>query len=115
MNSSHPAVRIQIGRLVKAWGWILLLGAIEFSVALLPVPHTLRPLIMLPGLAMIAGVALFFMEVNRGPAIVRAFAVAALFWLLVLLVLGSCDPFTRTDYKIAPAPIDTPSPGRLAY
>jgi hypothetical protein len=102
MDSARPDVRAQINRLLKAWGWILLLGAIEFSLALLPIPHAFRPLIMLPGLAMIAGVALFFMEVNRGPAIVRAFAVAALFWLFVLLALGSCDPFTRTEYKVPP-------------
>jgi hypothetical protein len=104
MDSLQPEARAQIVRLVKSWVWIMCLGAIEFSLALLPVPHTFRPLIMLPGLAMIAGVAMFFMEVNRGPTIVRAFAVAALFWLFVLLVLGSCDPFTRTDYKVAPAP-----------
>jgi hypothetical protein len=102
MDALHPHVRSQINRLLRAWGLILLLGAIEFFLALLPVAHTYRPLIMLPGLAMIAGVALFFMEVNRGPAIVRAFAVAALFWLFVLLALGSCDPFTRTEYKVAP-------------
>jgi hypothetical protein len=104
MDALPAGVRTQINRLLKAWVWVLLLGAVEFSLALLPMPHTFRPLIMLPGLAMIAGVALFFMEVNRGPAVVRAFAVAALFWLFLLLVLGSCDPFTRTEYKVAPPP-----------
>ena len=57
MDALPPGVRTQINRLLKAWGWVLLLGAVEFSLALLPMPHTFRPLIMLPGLAMIAGVA----------------------------------------------------------
>jgi hypothetical protein len=40
------------------------------------------------------------MEINKGPVLVRAFAVGALFFLFVLLALGSVDPLTRTDYKI---------------
>jgi hypothetical protein len=102
-QSSQDQLHGQIRKLLTAWGWIVLLGAIEFGVALTPLPHSFRPLILLPAIAMIAGVAFRFMEVNRGPSIVRAFAVAALFWLFVLLVLGSCDPFTRTDYKVTPS------------
>lgn len=38
------------------------------------------------------------LELDRGPSIVRTFAIAAMFWLMVLLGLGSADPLTRTDY-----------------
>jgi hypothetical protein len=31
----------------------------------------------------------------------RAFALGALFWLLILLGLGSADPLTRTDYPVS--------------
>ena len=60
----------------------------------------LRPLVMLPGVLMVATVAVGFMEVKRGIVLVRAFAVAAMFWLLVLLALGSVDALTRTDYHV---------------
>ena len=43
------------------------------------------------------------MEVRRGSVLVRAFAVAGIFWLLVLLVLGSVDPLTRTNYPVPDA------------
>ena len=32
--------------------------------------------------------------------LVRAFAVAAMLWLLVLLSLGSADPLTRTEFHV---------------
>jgi hypothetical protein len=60
---------------------------------------------MLPGAFMIVTVAVGFMEVKRGIVLVRVFAVAALFWLLVLLGLGSVDPLTRTDYRVPHAQV----------
>jgi hypothetical protein len=44
-----------------------------------------------------------FMQVGRGPTIVRLFAVAALVWLSVLLGLGSLDPMTRIEYLVQDA------------
>jgi cytochrome c oxidase subunit IV len=74
---------------------LLLLAGVEFAGLYLPLPRPLRPLLMLPALAMVALVALRFMRVGTGPAIVRVFAIAGLFWLLILLGLGSMDPLTR--------------------
>jgi hypothetical protein len=51
---------------------------------------------MIPGVLMVLVVSIGFMEVKKGPVIVRAFAVAAMFWLFVLLVLGSADPLSQT-------------------
>jgi hypothetical protein len=73
---------------------------VEFGVSLLPIDHAWRPLIVIPGILMIILVAVNFMELGRGPAIIRAFAVAAAFWLLILLVLGSADPLTRIQYYV---------------
>ena len=39
-----------------------------------------------------------FMDVRRGPALVRFFAIAGLFWLAILLGLGMVDPLTRAVY-----------------
>ncbi|MBV8777303.1 MAG: hypothetical protein JO258_08915, partial [Alphaproteobacteria bacterium] len=46
-------------------------------------------------------VATMFMQIGRGPALVRVFAAAGLLWLTILLGLGSVDPLTRTDYPVA--------------
>jgi hypothetical protein len=85
------------------WGLLILFGGAEFAAGYLPLARSWRPLIMIPGVLMILVVAIGFMEVRKGPVIVRAFAVGALFWLFVLLALGSADPFTRTNYYVPDA------------
>jgi len=89
-------------RLALLWLVLLLLGGIELGLSFLPLSRLARPIVMLPAMAMIGVVAAGFMNVTKGPAIVRAFAIAALFWLLVLLALGSVDALTRIDYAVIP-------------
>jgi hypothetical protein len=67
---------------------------------------SLRPLVMFPSVLMVAVVVIGFMEIGKGPAIARGFAIAAMFWLIVLLGLGSVDPLTRTDYRVPHAHVD---------
>ena len=93
-------------RLLFAWVLLLLLGGIEFGASFLPLGRSLRPLVMIPGVLMVAAVGIMFMEVGKGPAIVRGFAVAAMFWLILLLGLGSADPLTRTDYHVPHAHVN---------
>lgn len=97
---SHQRTPPDLGRLLLTWILLLALGAVEFGVSFLPIDHSWRPLITIPGILMIILVAVNFMELGKGPAIVRAFAVAAAFWLLILLVLGSADPLTRSQYYV---------------
>ena len=92
--------------LLLSWIVLLLLGTAEFAASFLPLGRSLRPLVMIPGVLMVAVVAVSFMEVRKGPTIVRGFAVAAIFWLIVLLALGSMDPLTRTDYQVLHARVD---------
>ena len=66
----------------------------------LPLDRALRPLVLIPAVLMVGIVGTVFMEVRRGPEIVRLFAVAGLLWLTILLGLGSLDPMTRTDYRL---------------
>ena len=61
----------------------------------------MRPLLLVPAALMLAAVATMFMQIGRGPALVRVFAAAALLWVSILLGLGSLDPLTRTDYPLA--------------
>ena len=84
--------------LLLCWFGLLGLGAIEFASAFAPIWRTWRPVLLLPALGMAALVGFMFMGVRRGPAIVRCFAIAALFWLTVLLGLGMIDPLTRAIY-----------------
>lgn len=79
---------------------LLVLLAIEFGASFLPIGRGARPLVLIPALLMVATVGIMFMEIGRGPGIVRLFAVAALLWLTILLGLGSLDPMTRIDYQV---------------
>ncbi|HEX4153850.1 MAG TPA: hypothetical protein VHY75_16710 [Steroidobacteraceae bacterium] len=99
-TGTQPKTPPDVGRLLLTWVLLLVLGGVEFGASFLPIGHSMRPLIAVPGVLMIILVAVNFMEVGKGPVIVRAFAVAAAFWLLVLLALGSADPLSRTDYYV---------------
>lgn len=84
------------------YGWLSLLAlvSIQFGASALALPRPLRPVLMLPALAMVAVVGLVCMRANRGPSIVRVFALAGLFWLTILLGLGMMDPLTRAVYAV---------------
>lgn len=77
--------------------WLLLvcLGVAAFGGSFLAIPHGLRPLLMLPSVGMALVIGFGFMEVRKGGVLSRAFALAALFWLCILLGLGTMDPMTR--------------------
>lgn len=100
LHDGENSVSEKLMRLLRVWLLLLVLGAAECALSFLPIPRDWRPLIILPGVLMVVTVAVGFMEVRRGIVLVRAFAVAAVFWLLVLLGLGSVDAFTRTDYHV---------------
>jgi hypothetical protein len=109
--SAHPAgpdrvMPPEFARLLFAWVLLLVLGGIEFGASFLPLGRSLRPLVMIPGVLMVGTVGIMFMEVGKGPTIVRGFAVAAMFWLVLLLGLGSADPLTRTDYHVPQAHVN---------
>lgn len=82
------------------WVALLVLGALECAAAFLPMPPSFHPLLLLPSLGMVALVGVMFMGVRKAPDIARGFAIAALFWLTVLLGLGMMDPLTRTVYPV---------------
>jgi cytochrome c oxidase subunit IV len=90
-------------RLLLAWVLLMVLLAIEFGASFLPLDRSARPLVLIPAVLMVGVVGTIFMEVGRGPEIVRLFAVAALLWLSMLLGLGSLDPMTRIDYLVQAA------------
>jgi cytochrome c oxidase subunit IV len=96
-------MRQRFRRLLLAWVLLMVLLAIEFGVSFLPLDRSARPLVLIPAMLMVGVVGTTFMEVGRGPEIVRLFAIAALLWLSILLGLGSLDPMTRIDYPVQTA------------
>jgi cytochrome c oxidase subunit IV len=93
-------MRAHLRRLVWTWVVLLVLLAIQFGTSFVPFSPSLRPLLLVPAALMLAAVATMFMQIGRGPALVRIFAAAGLLWLTILLGLGSLDPLTRTDYPV---------------
>jgi hypothetical protein len=81
---------------------LLVLLAIEFGVSFLLLDGAARPLVLIPAVLMVGVVGTVFMEVGRGPEIIR-FSIAALLWLSILLALGSLDPMTRIEYLVQAA------------
>jgi cytochrome c oxidase subunit IV len=86
--------------LLICWLGLFVLAAIEFGCSFIHFDRSWRPLLLLPALCMVALVGLMFMGVRSGPDVVRVFAIAALFWLVVLLGLGMMDPLTRGVYQV---------------
>lgn len=95
-----PAMRRVLRPPLLAWLGLLALLAVEFGAAHLPLGHALAGLILLPAAAMVAVVGFAFMRLGSSGRLARCFAIAALFWLALLLSLGSMDPMTRTLYPV---------------
>ncbi len=88
-------------KIFLTWLALIALLALELGVSFLPFSPAVRPIILVPALAMLAIILTSFMQVGRGPVIVRLFAAAGFLWLLILLALGSLDPLTRVVYPVA--------------
>jgi cytochrome c oxidase subunit 4 len=88
-------------RIWLCWAALVLLLATTTGAAFLP----LGRLNLFVALAIAAAKALLvlivFMELRRSSGLVRAFAVAGFFWLLILLTLTSADYLTRRDTTVA--------------
>ena len=89
-----------IRRVLFCWLALLLIAAIEAAGSFVHFDSHWRPLLLIPALGMVALVGLMFMRVGRGSDLARGFALAALFWLLLLLGLGTMDPMTRAVYSV---------------
>lgn len=83
--------------LVLAWIGLLFLLAMEICATRLLGLGNTAPFF---GLLMAGVVAATFMHVGEGPGLIRMIAAAAVFWLVVILALGSLDALTRTDYPV---------------
>jgi cytochrome c oxidase subunit IV len=87
--------------IAAVWLALGLLFALELAGALTGWGHALGSALLIPAAAMVWLVGFYFMRVRVAGRLARFFALAAVFWLLVLLGLGSIDPMTRTVYPVA--------------
>jgi cytochrome c oxidase subunit IV len=89
------------GRMVlRCWLALLVLLALTTASAFLPL-RTANVFISL-GIAVAKAliVLLFFMELKASAALVRVFAAAGFFWLMIMIALTSADYTHRTDQRV---------------
>lgn len=92
--------------------WLGLLGLLSLTTGLAFVPLGSFNL----GIALAIGIAKallvlwFFMELKSSGGLVRVFAAAGFFWLLILFTLTAADYLNRGDVRI-PVDVDSPTVG----
>jgi cytochrome c oxidase subunit 4 len=89
--------------ILKCWFALMLLLAATTASAFVPLGSANIVISLAIAVAKALIVLLFFMELRGSRALVRAFAAAGFFWLLIMIVLTGADYWHRTD---ALAPID---------
>jgi cytochrome c oxidase subunit 4 len=94
---------VSIATIWRCWIALILLLAATTTLAFVPL-GTLNLFVALAiAIAKALIVLLFFMELRAGRPLVRTFAGAGFFWLLIFIVLTSADYLHRTDTR---TPID---------
>lgn len=89
---------------MSAWGillvWLLLLAllALEFVLGAIPGAHFAPPVV---GMAMALIVSLTFMRLASTGGTAVIFAMAGVFWLCILIGVGSLDFATRHDVPVS--------------
>ncbi|NHO33910.1 hypothetical protein GOB85_15310 [Acetobacter sp. LMG 1636] len=90
-----------MGRIFLCWSMLLLLLAGEIVATQSGLDRMICALAVLMVLIIVIG----FMKIFQAPSLAIIFAVAGLFWLGVLLMLGSLDSFTRTSFFTSGLPV----------
>jgi cytochrome c oxidase subunit 4 len=87
----------------RCWAALMLLLAATTASAFVPLGSLNIVVSLTIAVAKALVVLLFFMELRASRALVRTFAAAGFFWLLIMIVLTGADYWHRTDAR---APID---------
>ncbi|WP_240906410.1 hypothetical protein [Komagataeibacter xylinus] len=83
-------------RILSCWVALLVLLAVELFLTAAGVNGGIGACAGLMALLVAYG----FMRITRAPALAFIFAIGGLFWLSILLALGSLDSFTRTNFPV---------------
>lgn len=88
------------GTIWRSWAALMVLLALTTGLAF--VPFGSANLFISLGIAVAKAllVLIVFMELNKGSALVRAFAAAGFFWLAIMIALTTADYTHRTDVRV---------------
>lgn len=93
------------GAIGRCWAALMLLLALTTALAFVPLGAAQLGVSLAIAVIKALLVLLLFMELKGSSGLVRVFAAAGFFWLLIMIGLTSADYTHRTDHK---APIDQP-------
>ncbi len=85
--------------IVLVWLGLLLMLGLQFVLAHHAVSRQIVPFV---GITMAVVVALTFMRLGSSKGLIPIFALAGVFWILVMMGLGGLDSFTRHDIPVPP-------------
>jgi cytochrome c oxidase subunit 4 len=89
------------GRLVlRCWLALVVLLALTTASAFVPLGSANLFISLGIALAKALVVLLFFMELKASAALVRVFAAAGFFWLMIMIALTSADYTHRSDQRV---------------
>lgn len=94
---------------LRVWLALVALLALTTTIAFLPLGSINLPIALGIAVAKALLVLWFFMELKGGTGLTRAFAAAAFFWLLILIVLTWADYSHRSDVHVPLDPNPTQS------
>lgn len=87
----------------RCWAVLMLLLAATTASAFVPLGSFNIVVSLLIAVTKALIVLFFFMELRASPALVRAFAAAGFFWLMIMIILTGSDYWHRSDAR---APLD---------
>src|SRR5690349_8303612 len=94
------------GRMVlRCWVVLMILLALTTASAFIPLGSANVFISLAIAVAKALVVLLFFMELKVSSALVRVFACAGFFWLMIMIALTSADYTHRTDQRV---PVEMP-------
>ena len=94
------------GRVWRCWLALMVLLALTTGLAFAPLGAATLFVSLTIAAAKALLVLLLFMELKAGNALVRTFAAAGFFWLLIMIALTAADYTHRTDVRV---PLDKPA------
>ena len=97
---------MSVATIWRCWLALMLLLALTTGLAFAPLGSATLFVSLTVAAAKALLVLLLFMELKAGNALIRAFAAAGFFWLMIMIALTAADYTHRTDVRV---PLDNPA------
>ena len=89
------------GAILRCWAALILLLALTTGLAFVPLGAAQLGVSLAIAVIKALLVLLLFMDLKASSGLVRVFAAAGFFWLLIMIGLTSADYLHRTDHRTA--------------